>query len=72
MWLDCYTAQEIAYALDIPVKTAKDETEGFGESVLEDQTTKSHANHSTDFGSPIYNIWKRQRAALGDPRPGNP
>jgi len=65
LWMACYTQQEIAEAVGCPRKTVDDQVATFGETVLQNQSAKSLADHATDFDIPIYNIWKRQDRTPG-------
>ncbi len=60
LWLACHTQEAIAKTLDCPRKTIDDQITSFGETVLENQSAKTSANHATDFDIPIYNVWKQQ------------
>ena len=71
MWLACHTQEEIAEACDCPRKTVDDQIATFGETVLGNQSAKSHAEHATDFDPPIYNIWKQQTKSEGSSHFGN-
>lgn len=60
LWLACHTQQEIADAVGGARKTVDDQIASFGETVLQNQTAKTRADHAVDFTPPIYNVWKRQ------------
>jgi predicted XRE-type DNA-binding protein len=64
LWMACHTQDEIAEAVGITQKQISDITDGFIPSVLENQTSKTAANHGTDFTPPIYNVWKQQTKTL--------
>jgi hypothetical protein len=60
LWMACHTQEEIATLLDCPRQTITDQIDSFADTVLENQSGKINANHTADFGIPIYNIWKQQ------------
>ena len=56
----CHTQEEIAEAVGLETKQVGRICDEFGHSVLENQMSKTAANHATDFTPPIYNVWKQQ------------
>ncbi len=60
LWLACHTQDEIAEAVGCPKMTVNDQIINLYETVLQNQTVQTAANHVTDFTIPIYNVWKQQ------------
>ena len=60
MWMACHTQEEIAEAVELSQRAVSEQCEGFSSSVLQNQTSKSAAEHATDFKPPLYNVWKWQ------------
>jgi len=71
MWLSCHTQQEMADSASVTQPQAKAVCDGFIDSVLQNQTYKSRAEHATDFDPPIYNVWKQQTKSEGSSHFGN-
>ena len=60
LWMACYTQEEIAEAVGCTRDEVRGVSEGFGETVLENQIPKTQAFHLIDFEPPLYNVWKQQ------------
>ena len=60
MWMACHSQDEIAGAVDLSQLAVSEQCEGFTSSVFKNQTSKSAAEHTTDFKPPLYNVWKWQ------------
>jgi DNA-binding XRE family transcriptional regulator len=56
----CHTQEEIAEKVGLTQQQVQTISDGFTDSVLENQNCKTAANHATDFTIPIYNVWKQQ------------
>lgn len=64
MWLACNTQEEIGKRLDVTQKTISnwiDDVSNIGNLA---KSSKSLAEHATDFDIPLYNIWNAY-SALG-------
>jgi hypothetical protein len=68
LWLACWTQQEIANAVGVPKKTVDDQIASLGDSVLQNQSAQSLANHATDFEPPRGRAHRRRS---WESRPGN-
>ncbi|MEX0886821.1 MAG: hypothetical protein WD009_10325 [Phycisphaeraceae bacterium] len=66
LWLACWTAEEIANEVGIPVSTVKEVWPKTEESPFPSKPDKSAAEHATDFEPPIYNVWKQRCKSEGD------
>ncbi len=71
MWLACHTQEEIAAAVAAAQRTVADQIRSFSETVLENQSAKSAADHAADFDPPLYNVWKQQERTPGAKHFGN-
>jgi len=71
MWLACHTQEEIAEVGACDQATVARITDGFMQTVLENQSHKAVADHATDFEVPLYNIWKQQVKSEGPSHFGN-
>jgi hypothetical protein len=65
LWMQCYTQEAIAEAIDCPQQTVTDQIKSFTETVPGNQSGKAFANHETGFDIPIYNVWKQQTKTDG-------
>lgn len=71
LWLACYTQEEMANEVGVPRETVRNQVDGFGQTVLENQKAKTLADHTVDFDPPLYNVWKQQEKTLGSGHFGN-
>ena len=71
MWMACHTQEEMASEIGVPRETVRNQVDGFGQTVLENQKAKTLADHTADFDPPLYNVWKRQEKTPGSSHPGN-
>lgn len=60
MWLACHTQENIAEAVDTSQQNVAVLLKEFQETGLVKLTEnqKAAASHITDFGLPLYNVWK--------------
>lgn len=69
--MTCWTQEEIAEAVGVPQRTVADRFSENGNLAKIAKSAQAMAEHATDSGVPVYNVWKRQTKSGGSNHFGN-